>query len=162
MEIVATGLRFPEGPVAMADGSIILVEIEAGRITRVRPDGSKETVAEPGGGPNGLAIGPEGKLYCCNNGGFNYVEANGMLAPHGIASDYSGGRIERIDIATGAVEIPTSPAISVAYCAAPTTSYSMARAVSGSPTTARSTMRSAATTWSASSTARLMAATSRK
>src|SRR3546814_10255930 len=62
-------------------------------------------VATPGGGPNGLAIGPDGKLYCCNNGGFHYVEANGYLAPHGIASDYSGGRIERVDIATGAVEI---------------------------------------------------------
>ncbi|THD35318.1 MAG: SMP-30/gluconolactonase/LRE family protein [Sphingomonas sp.] len=104
-EIVTDGLRFPEGPVAMADGSIVLVEIAAGRITRVRPDGSKETVAEPGGGPNGLAIGPDGKLYCCNNGGFNYVDRNGLLAPHGQADDYSGGRIERIDLATGAVEI---------------------------------------------------------
>ncbi len=103
--LVTDGLRFPEGPVAMPDGSIILVEIEAGRITRVKPDGSKETVAEPGGGPNGLAMGPDGKLYCCNNGGFEYHEANGMLAPHGIAQDYSGGRIERIDPATGAVEI---------------------------------------------------------
>ena len=103
--IVAEGLRFPEGPVAMPDGSVILVEIAAGRITRVRPDGSTETVAEPGGGPNGLAIGPDGKLYCCNNGGFEYVEANGMLTPHGIAHDYSGGRIERIDLATGAVEV---------------------------------------------------------
>src|SRR3546814_20398537 len=64
-----------------------------------------EVVATPGGGPNGLAIGPDGKLYCCNNGGFHYVEANGYLAPHGIASDYSGGRIERVDIATGAVAI---------------------------------------------------------
>ena len=91
IEIVADGLRFPEGPVAMADGSVILVEIAAGRITRVRPDGSKETVAEPGGGPNGLAIGPDGKLYCCNNGGFNYIENNGFLAPHGQADDYSGG-----------------------------------------------------------------------
>jgi hypothetical protein len=105
MEIVANGLRFPEGPVAMADGSVILVEIAAGRITRVRPDGSTQTVAEPGGGPNGLAIGPDGKLYCCNNGGFDYIENKGMLAPHGIARDYSGGRIERIDIATGSVEI---------------------------------------------------------
>ena len=105
VEIVASGLRFPEGPVAMADGSVILVEIAAGRVTRVRPDGSKETVAEPGGGPNGLAIGPDGKLYCCNNGGFNYIDTNGYLAPHGQADDYSGGRIERIDIATGAVEI---------------------------------------------------------
>lgn len=101
---VATGLRFPEGPVAMPDGSVILVEIAAGRITRVRPDGSTETVAEPGGGPNGLAMGPDGKLYCCNNGGFNYVERSGLLIPHGQADDYSGGRIERIDIATGKVE----------------------------------------------------------
>jgi gluconolactonase len=105
MEVVAERLRFPEGPVAMADGSVILVEIAAGRITRVRPDGSKETVAEPGGGPNGLAIGPDGKLYCCNNGGFNWHDAGAYLAPHGQADDYSGGRIERIDIATGTVEI---------------------------------------------------------
>ncbi|RED15060.1 SMP-30/gluconolactonase/LRE family protein [Parasphingopyxis lamellibrachiae] len=104
MELVTDGLRFPEGPVAMDDGSIVLVEIAAGRITRVRSDGTKEIVAEPGGGPNGLAIGPDGKLYVCNNGGFNYVESGGMLAPHGIAEDYSGGRIERIDLETGAVE----------------------------------------------------------
>ncbi|MEH3099351.1 SMP-30/gluconolactonase/LRE family protein [Sphingomonas adhaesiva] len=104
-ELVADGLRFPEGPVAMPDGSIVLVEIEPGRITRVWPDGRKETVAEPGGGPNGLAMGPDGKLYCCNNGGFDWNESNGMLAPHGIASDYTGGRIERIDPDTGAVEI---------------------------------------------------------
>jgi gluconolactonase len=101
---IAEGLRFPEGPVAMPDGSIILVEIEAQRITRIAPDGSKTTIAETGGGPNGLAIGPDGKLYCCNNGGFNYVEASGFLAPHGIAHDYSGGSIQRIDIDTGTVE----------------------------------------------------------
>lgn len=104
-ETVADGLRFPEGPVAMPDGSVILTEIAAGRITRVAPDGTKTVVAETGGGPNGLAIGPDGKLYCCNNGGFEYIENNGMLAPHGIAKDYSGGRIERIDIETGEVEI---------------------------------------------------------
>lgn len=105
MEIVTDGLRFPEGPVAMPDGSVILTEIASGAITRVVPDGTKTRVATPGGGPNGLAIGPDGKLYCCNNGGFEYLENGGMLAPHGIAKDYSGGRIERIDIETGAVEV---------------------------------------------------------
>ena len=104
-ETVADGLRFPEGPVAMPDGSVILTETANGRITRVGPDGLKEIVAEPGGGPNGLAIGPDGELYCCNNGGFEYSETGGYLAPVGIASDYSGGRIERIDLATGKVEI---------------------------------------------------------
>ncbi len=34
-EIVADGLAFPEGPVWMQDGSVIVVEIAAGRITRV-------------------------------------------------------------------------------------------------------------------------------
>ena len=103
-ELIADGLRFPEAPVVMEDGSVIVVEIEQGRITRCWPGGRKEVVATPGGGPNGLAIGPDGKLYCCNNGGFHYVESNGYLAPHGIAADYSGGRIERIDLATGEIE----------------------------------------------------------
>ncbi len=74
-DVMTTGLRFPEGPVACADGSVIVTEIEAGRITRCLPDGGKELVAETGGGPNGLAFGPDGKLYVCNNGGFNYIES---------------------------------------------------------------------------------------
>lgn len=105
MKLVADGLRFPEGPVVMPDGSVILVEIAAGRITRIAPDGGKTTVATPGGGPNGLAMGPDGMLYCCNNGGFEYLDTGGYLSPHGIANDYSGGRIERIDVDTGKVEI---------------------------------------------------------
>lgn len=103
-EIVAEGLRFPEGPVWMLDGSVIVVEIEAGRITRVRPDGRTETVATPGGGPNGAAIGPDGALYVCNNGGFDWSRENGMLIPGHAAADYTTGRIERIDLATGKVE----------------------------------------------------------
>ncbi|MEM7671186.1 MAG: SMP-30/gluconolactonase/LRE family protein [Pseudomonadota bacterium] len=103
-DIIADGLRFPEGPVAMPDGSVIVVEIEAGRITRVHPDGTKETVATPGGGPNGLALGPDGALYCCNNGGFRYDDMDGMLIPGILADDYAGGRIERIDLATGEIE----------------------------------------------------------
>jgi gluconolactonase len=102
---IATGLRFPEGPIAMPDGSVVLVEIEAGRLTRILPDGTKQTVAEPGGGPNGAAIGPDGKCYVCNNGGFNWHDADGLLRPVSQADDYSGGRIERIDLDTGAVEV---------------------------------------------------------
>lgn len=105
MELVTDGLRFPEGPIAMPDGSIILVEIEQGQLTRVSPDGTKDVIARPGGGPNGAALGPDGKIYVCNNGGFEYKESNGFLAPAGIAKDYAGGRIERIDPVTGAVEV---------------------------------------------------------
>lgn len=101
---VAQGLRFPEGPVWMEDGSIILVEIERGTITRVWDDGKSEIIATPGGGPNGAAIGPDGALWICNNGGFKYHEKFGLLIPGDCPDDYSGGRIERVDLATGTVE----------------------------------------------------------
>lgn len=102
---ITSGLRFPEGPIAMDDGSVVLVEMFGPRLTRVRPDGSKETIAEIPGGPNGAAIGPDGALYLCNNGGaFSPVELGDLLFPGGFdPSRYIGGRIQRVDLATGEV-----------------------------------------------------------
>lgn len=102
---VTRGLRFPEGPIAMPDGSVILVEIERGTLTRVDADGRATVVAETGGGPNGAAIGPDGKCYLCNNGGFQWHEDAQGLRPVLQAEDYSGGRIERVDLDTGQVEV---------------------------------------------------------
>jgi gluconolactonase len=101
---LAQGLEFPEGPVALADGSVMLVEIAAGTLTRIAPDGAKTVVARPGGGPNGAAIGPDGKCYVCNNGGFEWHVEGGRKRPFLQARDYAGGRIERVDVDTGAVE----------------------------------------------------------
>jgi gluconolactonase len=102
--IIAEGLAFPEGPVMMDDGSILVVEIAAGQITRVQRDGRSWVVARPGGGPNGAAIGPDGALYVCNNGGFKWGKVDGLLIPGNAADDYTTGRIERIDLSTGKVE----------------------------------------------------------
>ena len=106
MHEVVGDLRFPEGPIALRDGSVILVEMFGPRVTRVRPDGSKETVAEVRGGPNGAAIGPDGALYLCNNGGcFTEVDFGGLCFPGPFnPAAYIGGRIQRIDLATGSVE----------------------------------------------------------
>jgi gluconolactonase len=103
---VARGLRFPEGPVCLPDGSVLVVEIAGGTLTRISPSGRVEVVAELGGGPNGAALGPDGKVYVCNNGGFRWLrQADGYLRPIGIAEDYAGGRIERVDLSTGRVEV---------------------------------------------------------
>jgi gluconolactonase len=101
--VLATGLRFPEGPVAMHDGSVALVEIEGQRLVRVLPDGEVREVAQLGGGPNGLAIGPDGAFYVCNNGGFIWRSRMGFSLPVLPGPDYQGGSIQRVDPVGGAV-----------------------------------------------------------
>jgi gluconolactonase len=99
------GLMLPEGPVAMPDGSLLLVEVLGGRLTRVMPDGTKTTVAQLGGGPNGAAIGPDGRCYVCNNGGFDYTRLpGGGLLPLEAPIDTPPGSIQVVDLATGAFE----------------------------------------------------------
>jgi gluconolactonase len=102
---VASGLSFPEGPIAMPDGSVVLVEMFGPRLTRVWPDRSKQTIAEIPGGPNGAAIGPGGLLYLCNNGGrFSPIDLGGMVIPGPVTmSHYIGGRIQTVDLRTGEV-----------------------------------------------------------
>lgn len=99
VEIIATGLGFPEGPVVCDDGSIVLVEIRNQRCTRISPEGEVRVFSDCGGGPNGLAVGPDGFFYLSNNGGSYYSEKHWLgLGPH---PDYVHGSIERIDPKTG-------------------------------------------------------------
>ena len=103
-ELVCEGLEFPEGPIAMADGSVILTEIKGQRLTRVKPDGAKELVVETGGGPNGAAIGPDGAIYITNNGGsFEWLDNAGMTIPGPTPASHTGGSIQRYDLVTGAL-----------------------------------------------------------
>jgi gluconolactonase len=106
--LLAEGLQFPEAPIAMPDGSIVFTEIAGERISRVRPTANGwsavETVAEVPGGPNGLAVGPDGAFYCANNGGsFEWARVNGMILPGPRPDTWRGGSIDRIDPKTGVV-----------------------------------------------------------
>src|SRR4051794_2546825 len=96
--LVASDLFFPEGPIAMDDGTLLCVELGRGIVDRVHPDGRVEVVSKNGGSPNGIAIGPDGAIYVCNSGGFDFIElANLRITAMHQPADYSGGRIERVD-----------------------------------------------------------------
>ncbi|TAK53740.1 MAG: SMP-30/gluconolactonase/LRE family protein [Gammaproteobacteria bacterium] len=106
--VIAEGLAGPEGPVALADGSVLVCEMAAGRVTRVLPDGRKVVAAETGGTPNGAAIGPDGWCYVCNRGASKWQRFGEVLVP--IAQDEPGdpqarGYIQRFDLASGRVEL---------------------------------------------------------
>lgn len=103
-----SGLGFPEGPVAMADGSVVLVEIRRGTLSRCSPDGEISVIAELGGGPNGAAVGPDGAIYVCNNGGFEWHDLGGMVAPGNQPADYIGGRIQRVTLDGQVTDLYTS------------------------------------------------------
>ena len=65
-------LAFPESPVVYPDGSVVVSEMAAGRITRISPEGATSLVADVGGGPNGVGLLPDGRLVVCQNGGSTF------------------------------------------------------------------------------------------
>lgn len=103
-DVVASDLAFPEGPVVLDDGAVLVVEVASGDLTRVEPDGETAVVAHVGDGPNGAAIGPDGAAYVCNNGNaLRFERRRGLHLPAGPGA-WVGGRIQRVDLGSGSVD----------------------------------------------------------
>ena len=100
---IADGLQFPEGPIALPDGSFLVTEIAASRLSRISAEGALSVVAVLGGSPAGTAIGPDGNCYICNGGGTKFRSKNGLTLPSGSVGGV--GRVERVNLETGAVDV---------------------------------------------------------
>lgn len=62
---LATGLNFPEGPAFAADGSLWAVELKGESLIQHRHGKLKRF--HVGGGPNGIAIDKQGKIWFCDS-----------------------------------------------------------------------------------------------
>ena len=72
VRIIASGLEFPEGPISLPDGSVLVTEIAAGTLATVSPDGSRLYVAETQvarvwywdlDGPGQIAANADGRFH---------------------------------------------------------------------------------------------------
>jgi sugar lactone lactonase YvrE len=92
-EIHLHGLGFPEGPVALDDGSIAFVDLLHQNI-RVYRDGKAREICAIEGSPNGMRRGPDGGLYITNNGGIAPVSLHQLK----LAEPQVSGRIQKIGL----------------------------------------------------------------
>jgi sugar lactone lactonase YvrE/enterochelin esterase-like enzyme len=67
-QLVSEGHGFTEGPIAAPDGGIFFTDIPKNTIHRVAPDGKVSVFLGNTRGTNGLAFGPDGRLYGCRAG----------------------------------------------------------------------------------------------
>lgn len=109
IELLCSGLGYPEGPIHCRDGSILLVEIKNQQLTHVTADGKTITkIASIPGGPNGAAVGPHGDILICNDGGFEWIPIPNAQQPliwvaGNQPADYIGGHLQSVDPATAGV-----------------------------------------------------------
>ncbi len=70
LELLAQGLQFTEGPLELADGSLLFQDIKTER-TYVLPAGTREAkvLREQTGAANGQTFGPGGWIYFCEQNG---------------------------------------------------------------------------------------------
>lgn len=133
---IASGLQYPEGPVYLADGSLIVCDVKAGTLLRFAPGPAnsgafvQQELFNLGGSPNGAAVGPDGAIYVCNSGGFAFETLGPPLLPWTLnipiaaSADYIGGSIQRVNLSDASFETwcgTSSVAPPVTSCLSPKT-----------------------------------------
>lgn len=69
VELIVSGLGWPEGPAVLADGSLVFVESYCSQLTVIGPERKARQFAYVTGAPNSCVLGADREMYVCQNGG---------------------------------------------------------------------------------------------
>jgi gluconolactonase len=96
--LLASDLGFPEGPVIMPDGSVVLCDGNTGELRRFK-DGEHGLYARTGGSPWGAVLGSDGVIYVTQGG--NVPGSGDTSAICGIQAVRPDGSVELISSEIG-------------------------------------------------------------
>lgn len=93
VEVIREGFRGTEGPISLADGSIVFTENQADRLVKIAADGTVSTFLEQTGGANALALRESGELVAVQTASPGIA----VLQPAGsvLAANYGGRAFNR-------------------------------------------------------------------
>jgi gluconolactonase len=100
--LLASGLGFPEGPVVMPDGSIVLCDGNTGQLLRW-VDGAMGVYAETGGSPWGAILGTDGAIYLTQGG--NVPGADDQSFVPGIQRVNADGSVELLTTSVAGITL---------------------------------------------------------
>lgn len=88
---LANSIGFTKGPVWLTSAELLVTSVSRGLVYRVSIEGGgAEVAAETGGGPNGLAVGPDGVIYVAQNGSVNFQSRSPRSVRPGIQAIRAG------------------------------------------------------------------------
>lgn len=105
LAVVADSLGFTEGPVVLDADHVLVTSMTRGLVYRLEPSsGRAEVLAEPGGGPNGLATTPDGRVLVLQSGGTIMPSRSEVTAPPSVQAIEADGSVQ---VLTTDVESPS-------------------------------------------------------
>jgi sugar lactone lactonase YvrE/enterochelin esterase-like enzyme len=105
---VSSGHGFTEGPAVNSAGELFFTDIPNNRIHRVDGKGAVSVFAEQTGSANGLAFGPDKKLYACRAADNQIVRYNSDGSFEVFASGVKGNDLVLLPDGSGYVTEPTA------------------------------------------------------